>query len=244
MIPFLRCSVFCIIASSAACFPVARTFAEDPVPSVEFHDDDPGWVVLGEADFVRVNGDEDTLTWKEGMAICSGQPIGVTRTKKQYKNFELLIEWSHQRPAGNSGVFAWVPESALRDLPRGSLPPAGIEIQMLDHGYTDQYVKRSGKPADWFTTNGDVFAVGRSSMKPFPPISPNGRRSFPRKELSKGHQEWNQYYVRAINGEVRLWVNGEEVSGGRDCNPSEGYLCLEAEGSPIHFRNIRIRELP
>ena len=31
--------------------------------------------------------------------------------------------------------------------------------------------------------------------------------------------EWNHYYVRAINGEIRLWVNGEEVSGGTGCEP-------------------------
>ncbi|HXK61323.1 MAG TPA: DUF1080 domain-containing protein, partial [Acidobacteriota bacterium] len=50
--------------------------------------------------------------------------------------------------------------------------------------------------------------------------------------------------IRAINGEIRLWVNGEEVSGGSDCTPSAGYLCLESEGAPIEFREIRIRELP
>ncbi len=193
---------------------------------------EPGWVSLGEDDFVRVNGDENTLTWKDGMAICSGTPIGVTRTKKQYKNFELMIEWSHQRKAGNSGVFGWVPESALTDLPPGKLPPGGIEIQMLDHGYTEQFEERTGKEADWFSTHGDIFAVGNSTMNPFPPLSPNGRRSFPSKNLSKGFGQWNHYYVRTINGEVRLWVNGEEVSGGNNCQPNEGYLCLEAEGSP------------
>ncbi len=67
-------------------------------------------------------------------------------------------------------------------------------------------------------------------MKPFPPVCPDGKRSFPRKNLSKGIGEWNHYYVRAINGEVRLWVNGEEVSGGTDCTPATGYLCLESEG--------------
>jgi hypothetical protein len=81
-------------------------------------------------------------------------------------------------------------------------------------------------------------------MTPFPPTSPNGERSFPRKLLSKGHGEWNHYYIRAINGEVRLWVNGEEVSGGTACDPAQGYICLESEGSPIHFRRLRIRELP
>ena len=65
--------------------------------------------------------------------------------------------------------------------------------------------------------------------------------AFPKESLSRGAGEWNQYYVRAIAGEVRLWVNGEEVSGGQDADPREGYLCLEAEGAPIEFRNIRVR---
>ena len=85
---------------------------------------------------------------------------------------------------------------------------------------------------------------GRSKLKPFPPLSADGSRSFPTKHLSKGVGEWNHYYVRCINGEVRLWVNGEEVSGGSEANPREGYICLESEGSPVNFKNIRIRELP
>jgi hypothetical protein len=50
--------------------------------------------------------------------------------------------------------------------------------------------------------------------------------------------------VSGINGEIRLWVNGKEVSGGRGAEPRTGFLCLEAEGAPIEFRNIRVRELP
>ena len=124
------------------------------------------------------------------------------------------------------------------------LPSGGIEVQVLDHGYTEQFERDYKKKADWFTTHGDVFPVGTSKMKPFAPTSPNGSRSFPSKRLSKGLNEWNHYYVRAINGEVRLWVNGEEVSGGNGCEPREGYLCLESEGSPVEFTQIRIRELP
>ena len=131
----------------------------------------------------------------------------------------------------------------MKDLPRGKLPH-GIEVQVLDHAFTERYEKQSGKKGDWFSTNGDVFAVGSAKMQPFPPLSPNGSRSFPSKNLSKGSPEWNHYYVRAINGEVRLWVNGEEVSGGNNCDPASGHLCLESEGSPVEFRNLRIRELP
>lgn len=204
----------------------------------------PDWRTLGKADFINVNGAPDTWIWKDGLLTCSGQPIGVMRSQQKFTNFEYVLEWRHLRAAGNSGTFVWVPDEALKDLKPGVLPNYGIEVQILDHGYTTQYEKSSGKKADWFTTNGDVFAVGISKLKPFAPLSPNGTRSFPRKNFSKGFGEWNHYYVRAVNGEIRLWVNSEEVSGGNNAEPRSGYLCLEAEGSPIEFKNIRLRELP
>lgn len=203
----------------------------------------PGWVALGEADFKHVNCDQDTWTWKDGVAHCTGKPVGVIRTDKQYKNFELVAQWRHLKNAGNSGVFVWAIPESLEGLKPNALPQ-GIEVQVLDHGYTENYEKSTGKKADWFTTNGDVFPVGKAKMKPFPPVSPNGQRSFPTKNLSKGVNEWNHYYIRAINGEVRLWVNGEEVSGGTDITPATGYLCLESEGSPVEFKGLKIRELP
>jgi len=202
-----------------------------------------GWRELNEQDFVHVNCDPDTWTWKQGEVHCTGKPVGVIRSTKPLENFEMVAEWRHLSSGGNSGIFIWASEEALTGLKPDSLPPGGIEVQVLDHGYTEQYEKSSGKKADWFTTNGDVFPVGKSNMTPFPPVAPDGKRSFPRKNLSKGVGEWNHYYVRALNGEVRLWVNGEEVSGGTDCEPRSGFLCLESEGAPVEFRNLRIREL-
>lgn len=205
----------------------------------------PGWRALEEPDFADVNGDPDTWTWASGQLHSTGKPIGVLRSTRVVTNFELLVEWKHLESGGNSGVFVWVPPSALEGLAPGKLPEGGIEVQMLDHGFREKYAQANpGKKTDWFTTNGDVFAVGTSKLTPFAPTSPNGSRSFPRRELSRGVGEWNFYYVRAIDGEIRLWVNGEEVSGGTNAAPRTGYLCLEAEGAPIDFRNIRIRELP
>jgi hypothetical protein len=203
----------------------------------------PGWQRLGEADFENVNCDKDTWQWKDGALYCTGLPIGVARSKKQYANFEMVAEWRHQKSAGNSGIFVWTPEESLKTLKRNQLP-SGIEVQILDHGYAERYEKQTKKKPDWFTTHGDVFPVGKSKMKPFPPVSPNGSRSFPRKNLTKGFGEWNHYYIRAINGEIRLWINGEEVSGGNNIEPRTGYICLESEGSPIDFKNLSIRELP
>jgi hypothetical protein len=161
-----------------------------------------------------------------------------------FTNLEFVVEWRHMRPGGNAGVFAWTPIEALTGLAPNALPPGGIEVQMLDHDYSRQFRERTGKAPDWFTTHGDIFPVGRSKLNPFPPLSPSGERSFPRKQLSRGVGEWNHYYVRAINGEIRLWVNGEEVSGGNGAQPAHGHLCLESEGSPIELRRFRIRELP
>ena len=236
-------------AFAASIFMVQNSRAQEisPTPKAIIDGTELGFRALGEADFVPVNGAPDTWIWKDGLLTCSGTPIGVMRTQNQVTNFELVLEWRHLKAAGNSGVFVWTPEDALADLKPGVLPNSGIEVQILDHGYTTQYEKqqeKSGKKADWFTTNGDVFPVGKAKLKPFAPTSPNGARSFPRKNLSRGFGEWNHYYVRAINGEIRLWVNGEEVSGGSESDPRSGYLCLESEGSPIEFKNIRLRELP
>ncbi len=198
-----------------------------------------GWKALGEADLINVNCHDDTWSWRDGVLYCTGQPVGVYRSVKQYTNFEMVCEWCPRRPAGNSGIFVWATPDSINGLAAAGKPglPKGIECQVLDLAYGGD------NPADWYTSHGDVFPVG-VKMKPFPPLSPNGVRSFPSKNLTKAHNNWNHYYIRAINGEVRLWVNGEEVSGGNGCEPRSGYLALESEGSPIEFRGLRIRELP
>lgn len=237
---------FPMLALALALATTAVRGAEEPaaLPKAFVDGTGLGWRALEESDFTKVNCPPETWTFKEGLIQCTGQPVGVTRSIKKYTNFELVVQWRHLRSGGNSGVFVWATEEALANLKPGQLPPGGIEVQVLDHGYAEQYEKEQKKKPDWFTTHGDVFPVGKSKMKPFPPVAPGSQRSFPRKNLSRGVGEWNHYYVRCINGEVRLWVNGEEVSGGTECEPRTGYLCLESEGAPVEFKNLRIRELP
>lgn len=221
-----------------------RVTAAEPLPKACIDGTAPGWNAITLSDFTNVNCYSNTWTFEDGTFKCTGQPVGVVHSLVVYTNFELVVQWRHLKSGGNSGVFVWASSEALQNLKPGQLPPGGIEVQVLDHGYAEQYEREHKKKADWFTTNGDVFPVGKSKMKPFPPLSPSGERSFPSKNLSKGVNEWNHYYVRCINGEVRLWVNGEEVSGGSDCRPNFGYLCLESEGAPVEFKNLRVRHLP
>ncbi|MDG2223633.1 MAG: DUF1080 domain-containing protein [Rubripirellula sp.] len=223
-----------------------RTQNEKDVPVVtkRIIEDPTGWRTLTAADFSKVNSADETWSWREGVLHCTGKPVSVIRTNDQYRNFELVVEWMHEKPTGNSGVFVWTTPASIERLTKAGKPglPQGIEVQVLDHQFTEM-MKSRGAKTDWFGTNGDVFPVG-VKMTPFPPLSPNGNRSYPRRHMANGHGHWNQYYIRAQNGEVRLWVNGVEVSGGSGCDPSEGYLCFESEGSPIQFRNIRVKELP
>jgi hypothetical protein len=235
--------VFSLLCAGFVATSIALAEDAPATPLAVINGSEPGWRALGEADFVNVNCAPETWSWTDGVAHCTGQPVGVIRSTRQYANFELLVEWRHLKSAGNSGVFVWTPENSLTDLAPGRLPH-GIEVQVLDLGYAEQYEKQTGKKADWFTCHGDVFPVGSSTMTPFPPVAPDGKRSFPTRQLSRGAGEWNQYYIRAINGEVRLWVNGEEVSGGSGCDPKSGFLCLESEGSPVEFRSLKVRELP
>ncbi len=206
----------------------------------------PGWVELTGDDFHNVSCFPDTWRWENSHAWCTGKPTGVIRYTHPLTNFEFSCEWMHKKHGGNSGVFVWAsPESLNEVMKRGRGLPKGIEVQVLDLGYREVYEKQFNKEGDWFTSHGDVFAVGGGvKMKPFPPVGPRGSRSFPSKETTRGINNWNHYYIRAIDGVVRLWVNGEEVSGGEDITPAKGYLCLESEGAPVEFRNLRLRVLP
>jgi len=231
-------------ATSFVCTDDAAAPAELPKACIDGNG--PGWVALTEDDFVNVNSADDTWTWKDGVIYCTGRPTSVMRTKEKYTNFELVVEWNHRKYAGNSGIFVWTTDESIERLAAAGKPglPHGIEFQVLDLGYEENWLKNKGVASDWFTSHGDVFPCGAAKMKPYPPIAPNGSRSFPSKHLTKPHGEWNHYYIRCINGDARLWVNGEEVSGGSDCTPSTGVICLESEGSPVEFRNLKIRVLP
>ena len=47
-----------------------------------------------------------------------------------------------------------------------------------------------------------------------------------------------------MNAHTFRYLHGEEVSGGTAIRPATGYLCLDSEGAPVEFKEVRIRELP
>lgn len=187
--------------------------------------------------WVDVNTSPETWSVKDGLLVCTGKPIGVMRSDKQYENFILHIEWRHMEAGGNSGVFAWSEGS----VPAGRNLPKGMEIQMLELDWVNQHKLKDGSLPPIAYVHGELF--GANGLKTTPD-NPRGERSKSIENRCKGKGEWNEYEVVCVDGTVKLSVNGKFVNGVSKASVKKGYLCLESEGAEIHFRNIRIMELP
>lgn len=187
--------------------------------------------------WVDVNTSPETWSVRDGLLINTGKPIGVMRSDRQYENFILEIEWRHMEAGGNSGVFLW---SDAKPDPRNRLP-LGMEVQMLELDWVNQHKDKAGNPAPIAYVHGELFGAGGMTATP---DNPRGNRSKSWENRCLGKGEWNKYVVVAVDGTVKLSVNGKFVNSIRDASVRKGYICLEAEGAEIHYRNIRIMELP
>lgn len=188
------------------------------------------------AGWVNINTAEDTWKYENGMLVCSGHPTGVLRSVRQYENFVLHVEWMHTEPGGNSGMFLW---SGARPNP-GSPFPDGVEVQMLELDWPTLH-KQNGKTPPVAYVHGELFGVGNTKVTP---DNPRGVRSMSIENRCKGRGEWNVYDVVAVDGVIKLSVNGKFVNGISRTSQKKGYICMESEGAKIYFRNVKILELP
>ncbi len=172
--------------------------------------------------WVNVNCAPETWTVRDGMIICTGIPTGVMRTEKHYENYILELEWRHMKKRGNAGLF--IHSDALTAV--GQPFTRSIEVQVMDGN------------------GGDMFSIHGATMTP-DKLHPRGwTRAFPSEDRTNPAGQWNHYRLESRNGTATLAVNGKVVTRGFHFNPRKGYICLESEGSEVHFRNIRICELP
>ena len=174
--------------------------------------------------WVNVNCAPETWTVKDGLIICTGKPTGILRTDRQYENFILELEWKHLHKEGNAGLFIHSDDITAPGKPFSR----SVECQIMDGNH------------------GDVFAIHGASMtrdNPDPFYRIGWMRTFPREERANPFGEWNHYRVESRDGILTLAVNGEIVSRAFHVNPRKGYICLESEGSEVHFKNIKIKEL-
>lgn len=190
--------------------------------------------------WINVNTVEDTWSLQGDVLVCSGHPIGVMRSEKQYENFILHIEWMHMEPGGNSGVFVW----SNANPPENRLLPDGVEVQMLELDYFKVNPRDNISDSDKQAyVHGHLFGVGGVETLPDNRMG-SSNRSNSLENRCLGHGNWNTYTVVCVDGVIKLSVNGKFVNGISRASQKKGYICLESEGAEIHFRNIRIIELP
>lgn len=206
--------------------------------SVILKDFTPSTVQKGKTtlQWINVNTDEETWSKQKDILICSGKPIGVMRSEKQYENFLLHIEWMHTEPGGNSGVFVWSNANPAEE----SRLPDGVEVQMLELDWVKINTKDGVVPPEAYV-HGELFGVGGVKTTP---DNPRGTRSKSVENRCMGRGIWNTYDVVCVDGVIKLSVNGKFVNGISQSSQKKGYICLESEGAEIHFRNIKIIELP
>lgn len=226
-----------IVSASAVAGYGAPAFRNDTQTEVGLPGFEPLFNGRNLDGFTDVNTSPDTWYVEDGILKCTGKPIGVMRTERQYENFILVIEWRHMEPGGNSGVFVWADGEPFEDRRY----PTGMEVQMLD----TQWDEINGRDPEY--THGHLFpvmALEGTGTVPDNPSSVVEGRSRALENRVNGTGEWNRYTVVCVDGTLKLSINGKFVNGIRSPERKKGYICPESEGSEIHFRRIDIMELP
>jgi hypothetical protein len=62
-------------------------------------------------------------------------------------------------------------------------------------------------------------------------------------ELQKPAGEWNEWRILAKGDKLTFWCNGKLAWEATGFKPAKGYIGLQAEGAPMEFRNLRLREI-
>ncbi len=185
--------------------------------------------------WIQVNTEDTTWKAQGKELVCTGHPIGVVRSENKYENFILHVEWKHMEAGGNSGTFVWSDAE-----PGENRLPNGVEVQMLELDWVNLNVRDGVKPPVAYV-HGELFGVGGVEIVP---DNPRGKRSKSVENRCLGKGEWNTYEVVCVDGTIKLSVNGKFVNGISQSSKKSGYICLESEGAEIHFRNLKIVELP
>jgi len=168
--------------------------------------------------FLRDNGDP-AKTWSvaDGLLRCTGNPAGYVRTRVDYADYRLHVEWRWVDKPGNNGVLVHMSEP-------DKVWPRSIECQL--------YRENAG---DFFVIEGTEFKEHKGKK---------GRRVLKRHDSTENpHGEWNCYDIVCRGNSIRCFVNGVLQNVATEANVSSGKICLQSEGAAIEYRNVYIEPL-
>jgi len=161
--------------------------------------------------------DPDSV-WKvqDGAIWCSGAPVGFLRTKEEYSDYKLVLEWRWPEKPGNSGVL-------LRMSGEEKIWPLCMEAQLMHN------------------RAGDFVGIGcnfnENIAKKDSPVSYAPRKNESNEKEPGG---WNKYEIVCKGDTIEVTVNGQVQNKATRVGVHKGYIGLQSEGVPIMFRNIRL----
>lgn len=179
------------------------------------------WTVFVEDESVKP---EDFFYVKDGMIETIGVPNGYARTKKEYENYKLHVEWCYPEEPVNSGIMLHVTGPDL-------IWVSHYQGQLKHENAGDFIVHGIGNSA---TIRDTVFM---STVDNKPLIS----KDHPTNEKPAG--EWNSYDITCNGNTIELRVNGLLQNVATNCSVTKGGIGLQAEGSKIQFRNLWVEPL-
>lgn len=167
-------------------------------------------------------GDVWTITPEK--ISCKGTPRGYLRTKEDFTDFVLKLQWRWpEGKPGKGGVL-------IRMTGEDKIWPKSLEAQINAEDAGDFWgldgFRLRGPAARMKSLNSDQFGVLTNLKKTQPAEHEAG--------------QWNRYEITARGGKVTLKVNGQVVNETSSCDIVAGKICLTAEGSPIEFRNVTL----
>ena len=174
---------------------------------------------------------EDVWSVKDGVLVCKGNPLGYLFTNESYQDFRLTFEWrwAPGTAPGNSGVLLRIAGKPATFMPKC------VEAQ-LKH-------ENAGDVWGFFGASVDGSADRIQEVKDHKDLG-NFKGVKKIKGAEKPPGEWNRYEITVSGGNLELKVNGELVNQANGLEVLSGPIGLQSEGAEIHFRNIKIMELP
>lgn len=167
---------------------------------------------------------------RNGLLVSLAEPQGHIITDKIYSNYRLEVEYRFAGEPGNCGVILHASTPRLLY----DMFPKSIEAQLMHENAGDFWCiredikvenmeARRGDPAQWGTSEGMLRRILNLTDS---------------SENAVG--EWNSMVVECFGREIKVWVNNDLVNHGFDCTASEGQIALQAEGSEVEFRKVRL----
>ncbi len=215
------------VACLAVCFAATVTLADD---AAKANSSDEGFVSLFDGKTLDGwQGNKKGYVVKDGSIVCDPAGGGGNLyTEKEYSDFVLRFEFKLTEGA-NNGI-------GIRTPMQGDPAYVGMEVQVLDDS-SDKYKGIK----DW-QRHGSVYGIIAAKRGHLKPVG-----------------EWNTEEITVNGRKVKVVLNGVTIVEGDLDEAStpktldgknhpglkneKGYIAFCGHGTPVEFRNLKIKEL-